>query len=119
MSAQDPTPSAPLHPRDYLILLALTEGPRHGYRVLKEIEDITKGEVRFDPANLYRSLKKLMRHGLVEEVDQPDPRADDGRRRYFALTDTGHHAVRAEAARMAHLARVARDRNLLPGSSPR
>lgn len=119
MTAYDPIPTTPLHPRDYLILLALTEGPRHGYRVLKEIEDITRGEVRFDPANLYRSLKKLMRHGLVEEVDHPDTGADDDRRRYFGLTDIGLEAARVEAARMAHLARVARDRNLLPGGSAR
>ncbi|HVS16430.1 MAG TPA: PadR family transcriptional regulator [Thermoanaerobaculia bacterium] len=119
MSAQrdpaiDPEPFLPLAPRDVLILLALTEQPQHGYGLIKEAESLGDGRLRMDPANLYRALKKLSRDGLVEDAD---PAEDDGqRRRTYAITALGRAVVAAESQRLARLAEVARDRDLL--SSP-
>lgn len=101
----------PLNPRDYLVLFALTEGERHGYGLVKDIEDQTDGVVKMDPSNLYRSLKRLIGEGWVEERGT---RQQDGeRRKYYGITGLGRRVVQAEAARLAALAEAARSANLI------
>lgn len=100
----------PLQPRDYLILLTLTPGERHGYGMIRMVEERTGGEVRLDPANLYRALKRLIKEGLVEEAGRrPAPDASDERRRYYAITELGRSVVAAEVSRQAELLQIARD----------
>lgn len=104
----------PLNPRDYLILFALTGGERHGYGLIKDVEEQTGGEVRLDPANLYRSMKRLLKEGFVREsARRRAPDAGDERRRYYAITKLGRRVVQAEATRLDHLATLARSRNLV------
>jgi len=74
-------------------------------------------EVRLDPANLYRSLRRMRRDGIVEEAESDDDAPAD-QRRVFALTQLGRAVVRAEAARLARLAEVAREVDLLPTRNP-
>lgn len=110
----------PVMPRDFLILLALAEGEAHGYGILKEVEEETGGGVTLDPANLYRSLKRLMKDGMVTESDsRPAEDLDDERRKYYGLTALGARVVEAEAERLRTLADVALARNLIPQSRER
>lgn len=110
----------PVMPRDFLILLALAEGEAHGYGILKEVEEETGGGVKLDPANLYRSLKRLMKDGLVTESGRrPAADLDDERRKYYGLTELGARVVAAEAERLRTLADVALSRNLIPQSPSR
>src|SRR5688572_16298227 len=118
-STADPRAVAllPLQPRDYLILLALVDGPLHGHGLLKAVE-VQAGGVIFDPANLYRLLRKLERDELVQEV-KATARREDSRRRQYALTALGRSVLVAESDRLAHLADTARARKLVthkPGS---
>lgn len=108
----------PLHPKDYLILFALEAGERHGYGLVKDVEQLSGGTVRIDPANLYRSLRRLERDELVEECEGGDggDGVEDERRRYYRLTGLGLRVVAAEAARLARLADAARARRLIPRS---
>ncbi len=107
----------PMNPRDFLILFSLVDQERHGYGLVKEVERQSEGEVRLDPANLYRSLKRMIKHGLVEESERK-PAADshDERRRYYAITGFGRQVVTREAARLDKLAAAVRARNLVPES---
>ena len=102
----------PLAPRDYLILFALVDGGLHGHGILKAIES-ESGGVPFDPANLYRSLRKLERDGLVLETKPRRGDASAQRRRSYELTPLGRTALGAEAERLARLADSARKRKLL------
>lgn len=72
-----------------------------------------KNPVGGPPPDLYRSLKRLRRDGIVEEVDASDDDAPPEQRRYFGLTPGGRAVVAAEAARLERLTRVARDARLL------
>lgn len=100
----------PLHPEAFRILLVLRDGERHGYAIVKELERDPGRPGRVLPANLYRRIRWLVDHGLIEESDErPDPELDDERRRYFRVTDFGEEVARAEALRLRELLAGARD----------
>jgi len=101
----------PLAPRDFLILMALTDGRSHGYAILQRVAEETDAAVSMDPANLYRSLRRLSRDGLVHEHG-PDAQ----RRRHYQLTEMGRSTLAAEASRLERLVDSARAKRLLPAS---
>lgn len=112
----DPHEHLPLSPRDFLILLVLADGPLHGYGILAAVEQRVGDEVPLDPANLYRSLKRLRRDGIVEEAEPPsDADIPLEQRRYFRLTELGREVAAAEASRLAGLTRVALEARLIDG----
>jgi DNA-binding PadR family transcriptional regulator len=103
----------PLKPDLFYILLALEEGERHGYGIIKEVERSTDGQIRLEPSPLYRRLKRLLDDGVVEESEKrPVPELDDERRRYYRLTACGRRLVTAEARRLVALAGSERVRAL-------
>ena len=110
----------PLKPLVFHVLVALTEGERHGWDLVREIRQRTGGE-RVLPANFYRTLRGMLADGLIEESTRRRPAGDDERRRYFRLTEIGHAAAAAEARRLQDLVSDARTRRLLraPGPSAR
>ncbi len=111
-----PENHTPLKPVDFLILLALTEEERHGYGILRDIEQTTSGEVTLDAGNLYRSIRRLMTAGLVERSERRRAAdADDERRRYYRLSKQGAMVATAEARRLNVLLRLDRTQRLLEG----
>lgn len=117
MHARRPESMLPLTSRDYLILFALVDEDRHGYGLVKDVAALSDGAVQIDPANLYRSLKRLGGQGLVEASPRrPDPESDDERRRYYRITRLGERVLAAEAARLDRLAQAARAKKLIPRS---
>lgn len=67
-----------------LVLLKLiSEAPRHGYNLIREIEELTGGEYAPSPGIIYPTLSLLMDEGLIEQLDQP------GVRRAYGVTDEG------------------------------
>ena len=98
----------PLKPQDYQILFVLLDMERHGYGMVKEIERQTGGQIRLEAGNLYRSVRRLIKQGLVVESDRrPAPESDDERRRYYAIAHLGRQVVAAETARMRDLVAAA------------
>ena len=106
----DPTPALP--DLVFHILLALGQGPSHGYAIGQDVEEQSAG--RLDPTTgaLYQVLRRLTEEGLVIPVEGPGD--VDPRRKYFALTRTGRRAAAREAERLAALVRAARQRKLYP-----
>lgn len=97
----------PLRPNDFHILLALSEGPMHGYRIAREIEHESDGRIRLEAGNLHRTVQKMIRLGLVEisnSVPADDP--GDERRKYYAITKLGRRALLADIERMRGLVEV-------------
>jgi DNA-binding PadR family transcriptional regulator len=97
-----------LKPADFHILLALAQGPRHGYALMKEVQFESQGSVRLEIGSLYRLLARLLDSGLIEEADE------DERRRFYRISRAGHRALKAEAERLAGLVELSRARKLLP-----
>ena len=94
------------------ILIALGDGPAHGYAIGKDVEEQSGG--RLDPSTgaLYQALHRLKEDGLIASAEPPD--RSDERRRYFQLTERGRRAAEAEARRLNALVRTARKRRLYP-----
>jgi DNA-binding PadR family transcriptional regulator len=90
------------------ILLALSEGERHGYALKREILRRTDGKLNLGSGALYGSIRRLIEQGLIEESDErPDFHLDDERRRYYRITSLGLRVVRAETIRLQNLVRLA------------
>jgi DNA-binding PadR family transcriptional regulator len=99
-----------LKPADFHILLALAQGPRHGYGIMKEVDRESGGAVRLEIGSLYRLLARMLETGLIEDAD------GDERRRFYRITRAGRRALKAEGERLAGLVDLIRARRLLPGS---
>jgi DNA-binding PadR family transcriptional regulator len=92
------------------ILLALSEGPLHGYAVMKQVEDASG--VVMGPGTIYGALQRLGEAGWVaEEAGAPE---DSRRGRAFTLTPEGLEALRREAVRITGLANLEAVRTLAP-----
>jgi PadR family transcriptional regulator, regulatory protein PadR len=92
----------------FFVLTALVEGPRHGYAILGEVAELSRGRVRLKVGTLYGVLDRLAGEGLVE-LDREE--VHQGRlRRYYRLTESGARALAAEAERQAANARAASQR---------
>jgi DNA-binding PadR family transcriptional regulator len=87
-----------------LVLLSLAEQPRHGYSILKDVEQMSGGRVRLSTGTLYGALQRLLGQGWIERFDDEDTSRD---RRSYRLTAKGRRNLQAEIERMRHLTRVA------------
>jgi DNA-binding PadR family transcriptional regulator len=103
----------PLTPVAFEIMLALADGERHGYSILQEVEARSGGALSLHAGTLYRALARLLESHFIEELDSPDPKNDDERRRYYRLTSRGVAVARAEMARLEGQLAAARNRRLL------
>ena len=75
MSARtrDPQSLLPLTAALLHVLLSLADSDKHGYAIIKEVQDRTNGEVTLGAGTLYSMLKRLLADGLVvESGDRPD-----------------------------------------------
>jgi DNA-binding PadR family transcriptional regulator len=112
---RDPESFLPLTPAVFHILLALADGEKHGYGIMREITQRTGERQRMGPGTLYGSIARMLASGLIQESDErPDPALDDERRRYYRLSHLGRRVAAAEAVRLAELVRIARTRDLFP-----
>jgi DNA-binding PadR family transcriptional regulator len=97
----EPEPYLPLTPPMFHLLVALADGDKHGYAIIKEVHRRTDGKVRLSAGTLYALIKRFVQDGLIVECDErPDPSLDDERRRYYRLSDNGRAVAIAEARRM-------------------
>ena len=79
-----------------LILASLSNGPKHGYALIKDIEEMAG--TTLGPGTLYGALARLEQRGMVQALSAQD------RRRPYRITPAGAEAVRAY---LQHVQRVA------------
>ena len=109
------TSPAPLTPAVFHILLALSNGERHGYGIMKQVEADSQRKVTMGPGTLYGSLKRMLDAGLVKESDKRiDPEMDDERRIYYQITGVGAEALTVELERYKRIVALAQERKLYP-----
>ena len=76
----------------YYILITLLE-PRHGYLIMKFIEEISGGEFVMGPATLYTIIKKLLKAELIELHSEID------RKKIYLITEKGKELLIHEVHR--------------------
>ena len=110
-----PLPASVMH-----IVVALADGEKHGYAILRDVTELSGGAVRMGSGTLYGSIKRMVDQGLIEETEErPDPAVDDQRRRYYRLTELGQRVGAAEHRRLQALVDAAtlRQLGLRPGGA--
>lgn len=109
-ASRTPGDFVPLTTLSLSVLLALGDGPLHGYAILKTVEQESEGKTRPGAGSLYAALDRMVADALIEESGPaPD---EDQRRRYFGLTPLGRQVVRAEVHRLTQMVALASGKGL-------
>jgi DNA-binding PadR family transcriptional regulator len=103
-------------PLTYQILVALADEPRHGYGIIKEIEERSGAGAAPSTGAMYLALQRMEQSGLIEDAPAEDDEGD-ARRRYYRLSRKGLEQAEDESRRLARLVSSAREKNLLVGES--
>ena len=99
----------------FQVLIALADGEKHGYAVIKEVARRTDGAIHLSAGTLYTLIRRFVQDGVIAESNaRPDAALDDERRRYYRLTEFGREVARAEADRMETTLSMARAKKLIP-----
>ena len=85
-----------------LILISLADGPKHGYAMTQDIEEIA-GQ-KLGPGTLYGAIARLEARRWIEPLPAED------RRRPYRLTGAGERVLRHRLENLNALARVGRTR---------
>jgi len=112
---RDPNALLPLTPAMFHVLVAMADGDRHGYAIIKDVAERTSGDVELGTGTLYGILKRVLAEGLAIEGKRPAARNDDERRRYYRLTDFGRRVIAAETKRLEAMVSAARGTRALRG----
>lgn len=104
----------PLTPFAFQVLLALADEDKHGYAIIKEVEERSGGVLKLRTGTLYTLIQRLVNEALVESsMPSAVGRGEDSRRRYYRLTALGDEVLRAEARRLEALIGDARRKHVL------
>lgn len=107
MTPPPPESFLPLTAPEYHVLLALGDDALHGYAMMQALEAKTEGRDALLPGTLYATVARMVKRGLLDELDEPPEPEADARRRYYRVTELGRQVARAESARMRRLLEVA------------
>ncbi len=100
-----------MSPQAFQILLSLAEGPKHGYAVIHDIRERTRGEIRLTASTLYDALARMVDQAFIHEVTAPPGVTDhDARRRYYQLSSAGRRAATDETRRLERTIAMAREK---------
>jgi len=94
----------PLTETVLLVLLSLAEQPRHGYSILKDVEQMSGGRVTLSTGTLYGALHRLLSQGWIERFEEDEGSRD---RQAYRLSARGRRNLQTEIERMRHLTKLA------------
>ena len=79
---------------DVILLRRLAEEDSYGYRINKQVSEISDGSVELKEATLYTAFRRMEEAGLIRSYWGNE---DIGaRRRYYALTEQGRRRLKEE-----------------------
>src|ERR1700693_119413 len=97
----------------FFVLTALADGPRHGYGVIQDVQQLSEGRTRLRAGTLYAAFDRLSAEGLIEVANEE---VVDGRlRRYYRLTESGSAVLSVESRRRMAISKEALRRLRLSG----
>ncbi len=93
------TDSIALTESTYYILLSLVS-PQHGYGIMQQAEELSKGRVRLAAGTLYGALSAMVDKGWIKQL----PVESGSRKKEYQLTQRGRVILEKEVARLRELA---------------
>ena len=111
---KNPSETLPLTTLTYHILLALADHDRHGYSIIKEVEERTGRTMQIETGALYHAIRRMRNEDLIEPAPEGERSKDeDSRRRTYRLTKWGRDVLAAESARLRQLVDIAEAKQVL------
>lgn len=86
----------PMTETAFYILLSL-KVPRHGYGIIKYVEELTEGRLVLGSGTIYGTLTKMQRDGIITVY------ADEKRKKIYEVTEVGKALMRHEITRLKEL----------------
>jgi DNA-binding PadR family transcriptional regulator len=102
--------SQPITETTYFILLSLAAGHRHGYAIMKDVQQISQKRVVLSTGTLYGALKRLLELGWIERVNDPTADENGRERKAYRLTQLGQAVLDSEVERLNALLAAAEQR---------
>ncbi len=90
---------------NFLVLTALAEKSRHGYAIIRDVEELSDGRIKLHTGSLYAMLDRLREAGLIE-IDREEV-VESRLRRYYRLTNDGIARLVRETAYLQRAAAAA------------
>jgi DNA-binding PadR family transcriptional regulator len=86
----------PMTETAFYILLSLTK-PRHGYGIVKHVEEITESRIQLGSGTVYGTLTKMQKDGIISVF------SDEERKTVYEVTEIGKKLITAEISRLKEL----------------
>lgn len=93
----------PLTEATFFILLSLAHTPKHGYAIMKDVEDLSSGRIKFSTSTLYGALGRLLEQAWIQQIEPAAPQETGRPRKDYSLTDVGRRILSAEVSRLQGL----------------
>jgi DNA-binding PadR family transcriptional regulator len=103
----------PLSEPVMLMLTSLASEPKHGYALLKDVEELSNGRVQLSTGTLYGAIHRLLEDRWIERFEQEDTSRD---KQAYRLTARGRTQLNSELLRLRHLLQSATARLGLKGA---
>ena len=103
MNRSEDQSARPLTPVTFHVLLSVAQGPAHGYRIKRVVEERTDGAVQLGAGTLYTGIRRMVRDGLIEETEAPEDAGTvepSSRWRFYEITEVGSNVLKREIARL-------------------
>lgn len=98
---------------DLLVLRILSEGPSHGYAVIRRLEELTDQALSIEEGSMYPALYRMQKRGWIFSEWR---RTEEGRRaKVYELTDEGRRRLAEEATYWTRFSRAVE--NVLEGAA--
>ena len=107
--------SLPLTEATFFILLCLSPGPKHGYAIMKGVNQMSGGRITFSTGTLYGALKRLLDQQWIVRNGEEDEGDNSRSRKDYELTELGREILNAEVTRMKDVVQLALSMN--PGEA--
>jgi DNA-binding PadR family transcriptional regulator len=110
-------PPKALKAKWFHILLSLADQDLHGTAIMEDVLRRTQGAIRLWPGALYGALEDMSEKGIIQEVPPPaGAPTEGGKRRFYAITQSGRETLAAEVTRFEELVLEARAKGV--GEAP-
>ncbi|MCQ2597703.1 MAG: PadR family transcriptional regulator [Treponema sp.] len=89
----------PLTESVFYILLALRK-PNHGYGIIQEVKDLTKGRINMGAGTLYGAIQTLEGKGWIQVFSEE---TDSRKKKEYVITEEGKAVFISETNRLSEL----------------